>query len=137
MRTLAVIFMDKVILILIYSFLISCGPRGPQDDCSTLKQGTFKYLDNIGDPSAYFVIKNGRHIEYHKDKKYEIESKVNWTSDCTYEMEMIRTTYATFPFKKGDKIKIEIKKVKGDTIHYTATVNQQSTWDSKVLRVSE
>ena len=128
-------FMNKMILLLIFSVIVSCGQERPQDNCAILKEGTFKYLDDIGDTSAYFVIKNGQHIEYHRDKQYQIEPNMEWTGDCKYEMEMRRTNYENFPFKKGDKIKIQIKQVKGDTVYYTATVNEQTTWDSKVLRL--
>jgi hypothetical protein len=127
--------MDNMTLLLMFSIIISCGQEGPQDNCAILKEGTFKYLDDIGDASAYFVIKNRQHIEYHREEQYQIESTMTWTGDCEYEMEMLRTNNEEFPFKKGDKIKIQINQVKGDTVYYTATVNGQTTWNSKVLRL--
>ena len=116
--------------------LFSCvSPHG--NECEVLKEGTFRYLDDIGDPSSAFVIRNETHMEYHEHMHYEIESLMVWKNDCEYELEMVRTNYEDFPFKTGDKIRITIDKVNGDTIYYTAKASDGSNWTSRVLKVGD
>jgi hypothetical protein len=124
--------MHKIIPLMLLFASIGCGQR---DDCSILKHGTFIYLDDVSDPSAFFMMRDGKHLEYHQEKKYLIESTVNWLGRCKYEMEMTRTNFDDFPFREGDKIVISITKVRGDTIYYHAEVNERSAWDSRVLKV--
>ena len=124
--------MRQILLFVLLIAGVSCGQR---DDCLKLKHGTFIYLDDVGDPSAFFMMRDGKHLEYHHEKEFLIESTVHWLSRCAYEMEMMRTNFDDFPFKKGDRIVITITKVRGDTIYYHAAANEGSEWDSRVLKV--
>jgi hypothetical protein len=124
--------MRKIIPIVLLFAGISCGLP---EDCSKLQHGTFIYLDDVADPSAFFMMRDGKHLEYHQEKQFLIESTVNWLNRCAFEMEMTRTNFDDFPFKKGDKIVISITEVRGDTIYYHAAVKEGSAWDSRVLKV--
>jgi hypothetical protein len=96
------------------------------DNCNILHRGNFTSgnIDNL----IKVNIKGKKHIEYHNNEKYYIKSKLNWVSDCEYNMTMKKVTIPDFPFGKGDVMNIKIKKVDGNKIYYTSTVNGQS-WD--------
>lgn len=89
------------------------------------KRGKFKYLDAI-DSSTYIVMNGATQIEYNVNGKYTIESKIDWISDCSYDMTMTKITVPNFPFKPGDVMRVDITKIEGNTIYYNSTVKGQS-----------
>lgn len=111
-----------LLLILISSFSYS---QTVQIDCKVLKDCKLKYLDGE-DPTSYVVIKKRNHIEYHNDKKYYIKSKLNWLSDCEYNMTMMKITLPDFPFGPGEVMNVKFNKIDGDIVSYTATVRGHS-----------
>jgi len=112
---------------------LSFGQETKKLDCSSLKQGVFKYLD-IEDTTAYFEINESRHIEHHQNGKYTIKSKLEWVNDCRYSMTMLSNTIPGFPFKPGDVMLVTINKIDGNIIYYTSEVNKQ-TWDGRLLKI--
>ena len=124
-------------LLIFFVFIIvshlSFGQDDKKPDCSSLKQGTFKYFD-IEDTTAYFEINKSSHIEYHQNGKYTITSKLKWLSGCQYSMIMISNTIPDFPFKPGNVMVVTIKKIDDNVIYYTSEVNNQ-TWDGRLLKV--
>lgn len=104
-----------------------------QEPCAVMKQGSFKYLD-ADDTTAYFDITGEKHTEYHQNKKYYIKSDMKWVDDCTYELTMTGITIPNFPFKTGDKMKVEILRVEKDIIFYRSTVMGNS-WDGRLKKL--
>ena len=94
------------------------------ENCNILHGGNFTYgnADNL----IKVNIKGKKHIEYHNNGKYYIKSELDWLSDCEYNMTMKKVTIPDFPFGKGDVMNVKIKKVDGNKIYYTSTVNGQS-----------
>src|SRR4051812_22358891 len=82
-------------LAIIVNYVSSAQDKGL--DCSSLKHGTYKYLD-IEDTTAYFEIDKSNHTEYHQGGKYNIKSKLEWLDDCRYSMVMLSNTIPGFPF---------------------------------------
>lgn len=91
-------------------------------DCSILKKGKFRYVD---DPSAWFVIKGNKHTEYLNNGKHYIQSTLKWTSDCTYAMTMIKCTVPDFPYKPNDVMTVTITDIQDGIIYFTSDVNGQ------------
>src|SRR5215208_4865150 len=96
--------------------LASCSNR----QCSILKQGKFKYLD-AEDKTAYLEIKDNKQVEYYQSGKYYIKSDIEWVSACVYELTLTEKTLPDITFKEGDKLTMEVEKIKNDTIYYTGT----------------
>ena len=92
---------------------------GHSQDCSVLKNGKFKYVDN---PSAWFVIKGNKHTEYLENGKYYIKSSLKWTSDCSYTMTMVKCTAPDFPFKPKDVMTVNITKIEDGVIYFSSEV---------------
>ena len=124
--------MKPIILLFITSLVVSAG-YSQNTDCSDLKKGTFRYLD-IEDTTAYFDLDKEDHIEYHNNGKYNIKSRVKWTSDCRYEMTMISNTIPDFPFKAGDVMVVTINRIENDIIYYTSAVGDMK-WDGRLRKV--
>ncbi|MGB0892331.1 MAG: hypothetical protein ACPGUU_08255, partial [Flavobacteriaceae bacterium] len=76
------------------------------------------------------------HTELHNDGKIYIKSTIEWTSNCTYYLTIKETNFPNFPFKKGDKLQVEILKVKGDNVYYKSTINKKS-WEGKLTKLKE
>ena len=102
--------------------------------CEKLHNGTFKY-GNVSD-EIKVVINGENHIEYHDNGKYYIKSKLNWKSECEYDMTMIEITIPNFPNKVGDVMNVKIKKVEGNVISYIATV-QGKSWDGQLIKIKD
>src|ERR1700712_3951735 len=84
--------------------------------CNILKHGKFKYLD-AEDTSAYIVMNLDKQVEYSGKNNYTIESNIEWTNPCSYNMTMIKITIPNFPFKPGDIMKVDINNIEGDIIY--------------------
>lgn len=100
--------------------------------CSILRKGTFVYGDSQDEIQV--VIKGAKHTEYHNNKKYIIESKLDWVNDCEYNMTMVKITIPNFPYKVGDMMNVKIDSVRGNEIFYISTVYGQS-WEGKLLKI--
>ena len=107
----------------------------PQDnDCKIMHKGTFVYGN---EKSKVRVEINGKnHIEYHDGGKYIIKSKLDWVSDCEYNMTMSEVTIPNFPYNVGDVMNVKINKVEGNEIFYTSTVHGES-WEGKFTKVNK
>lgn len=125
----------QLVLVLFFTALnhFSIG-QNSKLDCSSLKAGTYKYLD-IEDTTAYFEINKASHIEYHQSGKYQIKSKLEWLNDCKYAMTMLSSTVPGFPFKPGDIMVVIITKREENIIYYTAEVNKQ-IWTGRLLKIN-
>jgi hypothetical protein len=104
------------------------------EGCKIMHSGTFTYGDAAF--GIKVVIKGVNHIEYHENGKYIIKSKLNWLSDCEYDMTMTEITIPGFPYKVGDVMNVKINRVDGNEIYYTSTV-QGNTWDGKFIKVKK
>jgi hypothetical protein len=102
--------------------LLLVAATGYCQDCSKLKKGKFKYVDN---PSAWFVIKGNKHTEYLNNGKHHILSTIKWTSDCTYTMTMNKCTAPEFPFKPGDVMTVTITDIQDGIIYFTSEIQGQ------------
>src|SRR6266498_5097218 len=118
------------LIFFLFIYGVSSGQTS-KSDCSIMKNGTFKYLE-APDPTAYFVITDSSHTEYFADDKYYIKSQMDWITDCKYKLTMLSITLPDFPFKPGDIMIVTINKIKKGIIYYTADVNNQDKWDTKV-----
>ncbi len=128
----------KLICTTVFTSIVSlsfCQQETTKTNCSILKHGKFKYID-IEDTSAYVIINNTKHIEYHNNNKYYIKSDIKWLSDCEYEMTMTEITIPNFPFKPGDLMNVKVNKIENEVIYYTSTVNG-SSWPGRFKIIKE
>ena len=102
-----------------------------ENQCEIMHNGTFYYGNSTKEVKV--VIKGNNHTEYHNNGKYIIKSKLDWVSDCEYNMTMKKVTIPNFPFKVGDVMNVKIDKVEENNIYYTSTVNGQS-WNGKFTK---
>ena len=113
---------------LLLFFTLVCAISYGQNDsshCKILKNIKLKYTQT-DDQSSYIIIKNNDHIEYHRNDKYFIKSKLVWISDCEYNMTMTEITLPNFPFGPGEVMNVKFTKIEKDSIQYIATVRGQS-----------
>ena len=110
--------------------LLLVAATGYCQDCSVLKNGKFKYVDN---PEAWFVIKGNKHTEYLQNGKYYIQSTLKWVSDCTYTMTMKKCTVPDFPYKPNDVMTVTITDIQ-DGIIYFSTEIQGERMEGKVRK---
>jgi len=120
---------------LLFFGITATAQKKKQSDCSFLKHSLLKYLD-IEDTTAYVVINENLHEEYHQDGKYFIKSKIVWQSDCEWTMTMTEITIPDFPFKPGEQMHVKITRIDNDIIYYTSTVNGQS-WPGRFRRMKQ
>lgn len=103
-------------------------------DCSILKNSSFTY--RVAKNNVLVEFKDNEYIEYHLDKKYYIKSKIEWESDCEYNLVIKEVTLPNFPFKEGTKLHIIITQVKGNRVYYTSSM-QGRTWDGKMKKIGK
>jgi len=121
-------------LFLFISFMSLTGFAPKGNDCKILHKGTFEYGD---DESKVRVEINGKnHTEYHDGGKYIIRSKIEWVSDCEYNMTMTEITIPNFPYKVGDVMNVQVNKIEGKEIFYTSTV-QGKSWPGRLTKIDK
>lgn len=128
MKTLKTLFLAALL-----TPLVSFNNAAP--DCSIMEEGTFTYLDVPSDPTAYIEIKNKRHTEYHQKGKYEIKSRIEWISACSYEVTLRKSENPDLDFDRGTTMRVTIEDTMGRTIYYKATMNGK-TWHGKLQKTS-
>ena len=99
--------------------LLLVAATGYCQDCSILKKGKFRYVDN---PSAWFVIDGSKHTEYLENGKYYIQSTLKWVSGCTYTMTMKKCTMPDFPYKPNDVMTVTVTKIEDGVIHFSTDI---------------
>ncbi|MGL4599162.1 MAG: hypothetical protein ACRCYO_16700 [Bacteroidia bacterium] len=104
------------------------------NDCSIMYKGTFIY----GSPAdqVKVVIKGKNHTEYHNNGKYVIKSKLNWITDCEYDMVLKKVTIPNFPYQPGDVMNVKIDSVNGKEIYYTSIIKGQS-WKGVFVKIKD
>jgi hypothetical protein len=108
------------VFLLLFSLLFAASAYC--QDCSVLKKGKFKYVDN---PSAWFVIDGSKHTEYLENGKYYIQSTLKWVSGCTYTMTMKKCTMPDFPYKPNDVMTVTITDIQDGIIYFTTDIKGQ------------
>jgi len=126
MKTILIALLGIVLL----SNTINTSEYGKKD-CSIMHEGQFSYF--VGKEEVEVKIDGLKHIEYHDEGKYVIESVIIWINDCEYNMTMTKVTIPNFPYGAGDVMNVKINKVKGMKIYYTSTVNGNS-WDGVFIK---
>ncbi|MES2430759.1 MAG: hypothetical protein V4556_07455 [Bacteroidota bacterium] len=111
------------IIILLFCSLFSIAQSDDKFDCKFLRHCTLKYVDDVGDTTAYIIIDNNSNIEYSSSGKYYIKSKLNWLNDCEYNMTMEEITLPNFPFQAGDSMNVKFDNIEKDIIYFTSNVN--------------
>lgn len=121
------------LLLLIFG-LFGSWTKELADNCQILRKGTFKY----GDSSQEIIIKvqGTKHIEYHQNGKYVIESLIEWVNDCEYNMTLKKITIPDFPYGPGDVMNVKIEKVVDREIFYTSTVKGTS-WKGTMIKIED
>ena len=114
--------------------LFGSWTQKPVDNCQILRRGTFRYGDNSQD--IIIKINGTKHIEYHQNGKYVIESAIKWVSDCEYNMTMNKITIPDFPYGPGDVMNVKIERVTDREIFYTSTVKGTS-WKGKMIKIKD
>ena len=127
--------MKSVIVIFIFFFpgISAFSQNEQKDQCSILKNGSFKYLD-IEDTTAYFTINKNGHTEYHRNGKYKIQTKITWIDSCQYKMLMLSSTIPDFPFKPGDIMIVTIEKIEEGIIYYVAEAKGEK-WPGRLIKI--
>lgn len=75
-------------------------------------------------------------MELHEGGKKYIKSKINWTSDCEYQLIVKESNMVNTPISAGSTMFVKIRKVKKQKVFYTSTFRGRS-WDGKLLRQPE
>jgi hypothetical protein len=122
----------RVFIAVLTITILAASTKRTTNDCQLLHKGTFKY----GDSKTEIIvkIKGKKHVEYHNEGKYVIESKLDWVNECEYNMTMTKVTIPNFPYGQGDIMNVKVDKVVGTEIYYTSTVNGQS-WNGKFIKI--
>ncbi|QTE24001.1 hypothetical protein [Polaribacter cellanae] len=91
---------------------------------------TYKYKGK----KVIVVFTKDEHIEYFENKKYFIKSNIKWTSNRECYMTLKESNLPNFPFRKGAKLHMKIKKVKRGYIFYESTLGGY-TWEGKMKKL--
>jgi hypothetical protein len=101
-------------------------------DCSIAKQGKFNYEN--GTKGNYIEINGSNHVEYHINSDRMIYNKIEWKSDCEYNIIYDHTNKPKgWPFKKGDIINIKILTANPTSYSYVWRTGNQSGINKLVL----
>ncbi|WNM18247.1 hypothetical protein [Flavobacterium capsici] len=98
-------------LLIIFSSLTVLGQKSK---CTDFKNGTFEYL--VSDkslPKAVSTRTDSIQIDSYSDKKIEFKSKINWLTECRYELECISVNKPSENSQIGEKVIVQIDKIEG------------------------
>lgn len=99
--------------------ILLVAATGYGQDCSVLKKGTFRYVDN---PSAWFAIDGNKHTEYLENGKYYIQSALKWVSGCIYTMTIKKCTVPDFPYKPKDVMTVNVTRIEDGVIYFSTEI---------------
>lgn len=114
--------MTKKILLL-FTFIITLATYGQQNDCSKLKEGTFKLTDPASKKTS--IIKRSGNIQTEQmedaDEVYDFD--LVWVDDCTYTITPTAATAArNKELQKAGTMMVKITKVKDHSYIQRVTV---------------
>lgn len=110
--------------------LLSAFLTKDDNECSILHKGTFTYAKG----SVKVKIKGNSHTEYHNNGKYIIQSSIEWVNECEYNTTLQKVTLPNFPYEVGTVMNVNINKVVGKIIYYTASIGDKS-FNGEFLKV--
>jgi hypothetical protein len=122
------------LIVIFLSLIMFSFTNLDKGNCSLLHEGTFNY-EGIENEAIKVVIKKTKHIGYHSNGKYVIESELKWVNECEYNMTMTKITIPDFPYQVGDIMNVKVNKITGKEIFYTSTVNGKS-WKGKLIKLN-
>ncbi len=105
-------------------FLTSITVTAQNTSCRTIKNGTFKYLDSR---SNEIIVKrrDSIQIDSSKSENFWFKSKVNWTSECDYQLTIVEVNDSSFDLILGKTFEFEIIDIKGNQVRLkTRTLNK-------------
>lgn len=108
-------------IILNFSLTISAQNKA----CIDIKNGNFKYLDS---QSNEFIVqrKDSIQIDSCKSVNFVIHSKINWKSDCEYEMTIYKVNDTLYTPIIGKTFEFKIVNIENDSITLiTKTLNKE------------
>ncbi|QTD36939.1 hypothetical protein JL193_12495 [Polaribacter batillariae] len=91
---------------------------------------TYKYKGK----NVLVIYTKDEHVEYFENKKYFIKSDIKWTSEEECYMTLKESNLPNFPFKRGTKLHMKIKKIKRGSIYYETTLGGY-TWEGKMKKI--
>lgn len=104
-----------------YLLLIPFINNAQESDCSTMKTGTFTYLEI---PGKISVRTEKEQLSYNNGN-LEYIWNVTWISECEYEIILKKILIKDSPFKKGDRIVTNIINVEGKCYSFTFSYYQK------------
>jgi hypothetical protein len=116
--------MNKLIITFII-FIFSLSISAQSKDCIDIKNGSFKYLDS---QSNEFIVQRRDSIQVDscKSVNFVIHSKINWKSDCEYEMTIYKVNDTLYNPIIGKTFEFKIIKIENDSIRLiTKTLNKE------------
>jgi hypothetical protein len=121
---LAVIFLLSIISITGFT----------QIDCKKFRTGDFYYPSAPG--AGYSQRTKGHQLTHMTDGSL-VKWKLTWTSDCSYEMVVVKLKRNKSHFRKGDRIVATIVSTDGDCYRFKCTFYNQQHPDGKDIPESE
>lgn len=113
-------------------FSISTFAQGKK--CVDFKNGTFKYTDkDYGD--LITVRLDTLQTDTYPESNEVIKSRINWLSDCKYEMEVIEVNKEFLKSLIGTKYTIEIITINGNKI-VCRSKNQGTVVEKEMIKVA-
>ena len=103
-------------------------------NCAILKNSSFSY--KMGGQKVLVEFKGNEYTEYHQEKKYYIKSKIEWISDCEYNLVIQEVNLPDFPFEKNNTLHVTITKVKGNRVYYSSSIGGR-TWEGKMKKIEK
>jgi hypothetical protein len=101
-------------------------------DCKIMHQGKFKYMADAEE--VIVTIQDSSMTEYHQGGKYTIKTRIDWVSDCEYNITVLKVTVPSFALGTGDEVNVKINRIEGKEIYYTLTVKSVS-WEGKFTKL--
>lgn len=121
-RTIALFITFNFILLGSINSQAQEGSTNVTSPCSILRNGWFKMVD-VPDTTSYVVVTSSSQTEYYNYKKYWVRSSIQWISDCEATLTVLALNYPGLLCRRGDKMKLRVLNVSGNTVSYEVTVD--------------
>ena len=118
--------MKRIFLLIVLALLLSVrrhafAQSGPSPaDCSKFRTGTFTFTLESGQ-TIKMVRTATAQKEYYDDGS--IDLKVNWVSDCQYNLNILNIPDITKKELIGKVLKVTITRVEGNAYYYSASMD--------------
>lgn len=119
----------------IFLLVVLASFQSPSD-CESNFNGKFIYEDEAY-KGVYIVTSKNKHVEYYNNGENFIESKKEYTNNCTFKLTITKMKMPGIGLKVGDILYIKVHDFENKKLALTATIEGYPEFKMKLIKIDE